>query len=166
MIQVWYHSFPSSFDSSPLHVLFSPLHLSLSALWTLLHLAQLLDIPSSVRSLESTGRLEVDVSLPGRSTDAFDSVGVGEDSLNLLEGLARRLREEEEDVEEHGDTEDTEDDVRPPLNIDERWRDEVGESEVEGPVGGGSESDGFATHAEWVQLRWVDPGDWTLCWGV
>lgn len=79
--------------------------------------------------------------------------------LDLLERLARRLGEREEDVHEHGEVEDAEDDVGFPLDVFEGGRDEVAEGEVEGPVGGGGERDGFAADAEGVEFRRVDPGD-------
>jgi hypothetical protein len=41
----------------------------------------------------------------------------------------------EVDVDQHGNAEDTENNVRAPLNVDECRRDEVAKSEVEGPVG-------------------------------
>lgn len=70
----------------------------------------------------------------------------------------------EVDVDQHGNAEHTENNVRAPLNVDECRRDEVAKSEVEGPVGRRGERDGLATNAEWVQLWWVDPGDWAPSW--
>ena len=53
--------------------------------------------------------------------------------LNILERLSSRLGEQEERVDSHGETEDTEDDVDAPLDVDESGWDEVGEGEVEDP---------------------------------
>ena len=53
--------------------------------------------------------------------------------LNILERLSSRLGEQEESVNSHGETEDTEDDVDAPLDVDESGWDEVGEGEVEDP---------------------------------
>ena len=64
----------------------------------------------------------------------------------------------------HGNAETAEDDVCAPLNVDERWGHEVAEREVEGPIGGGGQSDSLATHTKWVQFWRIDPGDWTPGW--
>ena len=45
--------------------------------------------------------------------------------LDLLECFSGRLREHEEDVDSHGGTEDTEDDVHLPLDVDKGRRNEV-----------------------------------------
>lgn len=54
-----------------------------------------------------------------------------EHEVDLLEGLVRGLRVEEEDVERHEEAEGAEYHVRLPLDVRERWRHEEGEGEVE-----------------------------------
>ena len=85
--------------------------------------------------------------------------------LDLLERLARRLGEGEEDVHQHREIEHPEDDVRLPLDVDKGGRDEVAEGEIEGPVGRRGQRDGLAPHAQRVQFRRVDPRDGTPGWG-
>lgn len=72
--------------------------------------------------------------LPGRSTDVLDRAGivVGEDVLNFLERLTRGFWEQEVGVNEHGNTEDPEENVDFPLDVFESWWNEVGERKVEG----------------------------------
>lgn len=58
------------------------------------------------------------------------------DFFDFFKWLLTRLREKEQDVDEHGETEDAEHDVDFPADVGEgRW-DEVGECEVEDPVCG------------------------------
>lgn len=64
-------------------------------------------------------------------------------------------------MHEHCEVEDAEDDVSFPLDVFESGRDEVTEGEIEGPVRGGGECDGFAADAKRVEFGRVDPGDWT-----
>lgn len=52
-------------------------------------------------------------------------------NINFLKGLACCLGISEESVERHGDTECSEDHVRLPLDIGERWWDKEGECQVE-----------------------------------
>lgn len=54
--------------------------------------------------------------------------------IDFLESPSRSLRVEEEDMECHDETENGKDDICPPLNVVEGWRDEVGQGEVEDPV--------------------------------
>ena len=84
--------------------------------------------------LESLGVSVVGASLPGRSAEVFDAVGILEHFVDLLEGLAGRLGKHEEHVDGHGDAEDGENDVSLPFDLHERWRHEVAESEIECPV--------------------------------
>ena len=72
--------------------------------------------------------------LPGWSADVLDAVWVLEHRVDLLKGFSGGFREHEEDVDGHSDTEDSEDDVSTPGDVDEGRRNEVAESEVEGPV--------------------------------
>ncbi len=83
--------------------------------------------------------------------------GIIKDPLHLLERFLTRLREEEEDMNEHGRAKDAEQDVYLPLDVLKGRRDEVSECEVEGPVCGGGESDGFPADAEGVEFGGVDP---------
>jgi hypothetical protein len=53
--------------------------------------------------------LAIDMGLPCRRADSSDAVWISEDGLNLLERLARCLREQEEHVEEHANAEDAKD---------------------------------------------------------
>lgn len=52
-----------------------------------------------------------DMSLPGRSSEVGNAVGIFKHVLGLLQGLAGSLGEHEEDVDKHGDVEDTKDEV-------------------------------------------------------
>ena len=106
------------------------------------------------------------VRLPRQGPDELRSQRVRKHVLDLLQRLARRLREGEEDVDGHGEAEDTEDEVRLPLDIFKGGRDEVAQGEVEGPVGRGGERDGLAAHAERVEFGRIDPGDGTPGGGV
>lgn len=116
--------------------------------------------------LEKCCTCGADVSLPGRGADMSRPCRIGEEFLDLFERLPRRLGEHEEDVDEHGGTEATENHICPPLNADERWRHKVTEREVEGPIRRCGERHGLATDSEGVQLRWIDPADWTPGGGV
>jgi len=102
---------------------------------------------------------EATLSLPSRSANELETLWVLEDADDLLERLASGFGEHEIDVNEHGDAEDAKDNVCAPLNVDKGWGDEVTQSEVECPVGGGSERNSLATDSEWIELGWVDPGD-------
>jgi hypothetical protein len=77
-------------------------------------------------TLSPTGIAVVDLCLPRRRTQH-------EHLLDIFQGFTSSLREEEEGVDGHGGTEDAEDDVDAPLDVDERGWDEVGEGEVEDP---------------------------------
>ena len=130
----------------------------------MLELGHLLGI--DLAGLEQSGVVELLVRLPRGGADVFWSERVGEHLLDFLEGLAGRLGEGEEHVQEHGGVEDAEDDVDLPLDVDERGGHEVAEGEVEDPVGGGGERDGLAADAQGEELGWVDPADGTPCGGV
>lgn len=106
------------------------------------------------------------LSLPSRRTNVRQPSRVLEQTRDLLKRLARRLREQEENVDEHGYTEDAKDNVHLPADIDERRRDEVAEGKVEGPVAGRGERNGLASDAVGVQLGRVGPGDGTPGWCV
>jgi hypothetical protein len=71
---------------------------------------------------------EIDLSLPSRNASQ-------KHLLDILKTLACGLREQEERVNRHGGTEDAKDKVDFPLDVDECGWDEVGEREVEDPVG-------------------------------
>lgn len=112
--------------------------------------------------------IPVNTGLPRRGTDKTQSTRsrVIEDVLDLLQSLGGSLGEHEEDVYEHDRAEDAKQDVHLPGNVSECRRHEVGERKVERPVGAGGEGDGLSTDTERVQLRWVDPGDWSPSRGV
>ena len=74
---------------------------------------------------------------------------VKEDALHFFERLPSRLGEEEEDVDGHGGAKDAEKKVDLPLDVFERWRDKIGQGEVEGPIRRRAEGDGLASNAEW-----------------
>lgn len=75
----------------------------------------------------------VNMSLPRRRSKVLEATWgrVIEDLLDLFKRLLRRLWEQEEDVDEHGDTEDAEDDVHLPTDVCKRRWHEVCKSEVE-----------------------------------
>lgn len=82
--------------------------------------------------LEAGGLRGEVLGLPRGRADVARAVWVFEHLVDFLERFAGRLREEEEDVDRHGSTEDAEDDVRLPGDVDEGWRDEVAEGEAGG----------------------------------
>lgn len=82
----------------------------------LLTQSQLITQRLHITTLRSNSALGIVLGLPGRRTDVRDAVGVLEDMLDLFQGLARCLGEEEEDVQEHGGQENTEDDVGLPTD--------------------------------------------------
>lgn len=96
-------------------------------------------------------------SLPGLE---HGDIGV-EDLVHFLQGAALGLGEHEEDVDGHGDTETSEDEVGAVLNRLEQWGNSISESKVECPVGSSGERDGLGTNAERVDLSGVGPGDGT-----
>jgi hypothetical protein len=77
-------------------------------------------------TLSATGVAVVDFGLPRRRAQH-------EHLLDILKRLSSSFGEEEKRVNGHGGTEDAEDDVDAPLDVDERGWDEVGEGEVEDP---------------------------------
>lgn len=115
---------------------------------------QRLLLVADIASLRPPRRLVVDVRLPRRHTRE-------EQLLDILERLTARLGEAEEDVDRHGRAEDTEDDVHLPLDVDERGRNKVTQSEVEDPVGRGGDSDSLSADAKREELGRVDPRDRT-----
>jgi len=90
------------------------------------------------------------VALPWRN------VGVEQD-VNLFECLSVGLWEHEEDVDGHGEAEDTENDVGPPLDVGKGWCDEVRKREVENPVCGGRETDTGSAVLEREDFGRVNP---------
>ena len=112
-----------------------------------------------VASLKICSMAEAALSLPSWSANELETLWVLEDADDLLKRLSSGFREHEIDVNEHGDAEDAKDNVCAPLDVDKGRGDEVAQSEVERPVGGGSERDSLATDSEWIELGWVDPGD-------
>ena len=74
------------------------------------------------------------------------------------------LRETEEDMNSHGGAENSEEDVRLPLDVFKGRRHEVREREVEDPVAGRSDGDSLATETQREQLWRVNPADGTPGW--
>lgn len=70
----------------------------------------------------------INVCLPSWSTDVFDATrsSIIKDLDNFFQRFLTRLREQEEDVDEHGKTEDSEDDVDLPSNVGEGRGHEIG----------------------------------------
>ena len=62
----------------------------------------------------------------------WGNVGVEED-VDLLECLSMGLREHEKDVDGHGEAENAEDDVGPPLDVGKGRGDEVRKRKIEDP---------------------------------
>jgi hypothetical protein len=87
--------------------------------------------------------------------------GVIEDVFDLLKRLLRGFWEEEEHMDEHGYTEDTEDDVNLPADIRESRGHEISQSKVECPVCRSRKSHSLSTDTEGVQFWRVDPGYWS-----
>lgn len=83
---------------------------------------QLLGAP--VITFQCQSLLSLDLGLPCRSADAWNTIGVLEHELDLLKGLASGLREQEGSVDEHCQIEDTKDDVDLPADVDESFRNE------------------------------------------
>ena len=72
---------------------------------------------------------DVALDLPGG-----EDVALGEDILDLLERAASSLGEHEEDVDERGEVERAEDEVRLPRDVRQARGDRPREREVERPV--------------------------------
>lgn len=104
--------------------------------------------------------------LPCGSPHILDTVRILEDINYFLKRLARGFREHEERVNQHSQAEDAEYEISLPLDIDKGGRHEVAESEVEGPVRRGSESDSLASDAERIELWGIDPRDGSPSWRV
>ena len=99
--------------------------------------------------------------LPGRGANILGTVGILKHVASLLQSLAGRLGEEQEDVDEHGSVEDTEDNVRLPLDSGEcRWHEQA-QCRVECPVTRGCQRDTLAAEMEREELRRVNPRSWT-----
>lgn len=79
--------------------------------------------------------------------------------LDLLQRPARRLRETEEHVQEGGEVERSEDEVRLVGDGGETRGNTEGERHVEGPVRGGGDGDGFGTNTHGEDFGGVGPGD-------
>lgn len=109
---------------------------------------------------------EMVLCLPGGNTDVGKATGIGEDRLHLFQSLAGGLGEHEVDVKAHGGTENTEENVDLPLDVDERRGHKIAKGKVEGPVGGSAEGICLATNTKGEQLRRVDPADGTPANGV
>jgi len=90
----------------------------------------------------------IDAGLPRRGSQVFDAIGVLEHGLGLLEGLARGLGEHEEDVDEHGEVEDAEDDIRLPADVGEGHGGEEAEGRVKGPVARSCQGDSLAPETQ------------------
>lgn len=115
---------------------------------------------------EQPGLFRDHVCLPGGRADELGSQGIGEHAFGFLKRLAGRLREREDDVDQHGEVKHPEDNVHLPIDVFERGRDEVGQGEVEDPVAGRGQCHGFAPDAVGVQLWRVDPRHRTPCGSV
>lgn len=76
-------------------------------------------------SLNGHGVAERALGLPRRGADVRDAVGVREDGLDLLQHLACRLGEQEEDMDEHCGAENPKRDVHLPLDVHKRRGHEV-----------------------------------------
>lgn len=96
--------------------------------------------------------------LPGRRAEVLEPVRILKHLLDLLERLAGRLGEQQEDVDEHGGVEHREDDVGAPLDVGERLGHEQTQRGVEGPVETGAQRDTLASELEGEELGRVDPG--------
>ena len=78
---------------------------------------------------------------------------------NRDEQMVTYLGEAQEHMNEHGNVEAAKDQVCLPFNVDKgRWH-EVGQREVEDPVGRGRESDGFTTNSQREEFGRIDPGN-------
>lgn len=75
--------------------------------------------------------------------------------LRVLERLARRFREEEEDVDQHAEIEDAKNEVDFPADRGKSRRYEGSKGGIEGPIGAGGERDGLAADTKWIQFRRV-----------
>lgn len=82
-------------------------------------------------------RLRAYAYLPRWSADIRDAIWILKHLLSVLKRLASSLWEEEDDVDQHGQVEDTEDDVDLVSDGFERRGHEGAKRGVEGPVGGG-----------------------------
>ena len=148
--------------------------IALPTLCTLhLHSTHLIDtllvihaLVTNISSLDISHCLGGFLCLPRRRANVWQSVGVFEDKLYLLESLASSLREEEGDVEQHDKIEDSKDHVHLPSDGLKCRGDERCQCRVERPVGRRCESDSFSADAQRIDLRRVDPRDWTPGGGV
>jgi hypothetical protein len=104
------------------HCLDSLLGSHFKCLGLLFFAALLLKVLSSLQTRCGRGGC---AGLPGRSSDVADALGVLEHSGDLLKRLTSCFCEHEEDVDPHGNAEDTEDDVSLPSDVDESRRDEI-----------------------------------------
>jgi hypothetical protein len=86
--------------------------------------------------------------------------------INLLERSFCCLRVHEEDVEGHYSTENTEDDVCPPLNVRESRSDKVCEGKVEYPVSSCGQTDTLGAVLEGEDLGGINPGSGGLSCGL
>lgn len=100
-----------------------------------LFMCSMAQLSLNVSLLSLVRRVSSDARLPSRSTNVLDTIGIFKDMSRLLESLSSCLGEHEEDMNEHGDIENTEDNVTLPSNVLKRDRCEKTESSVESPVG-------------------------------
>lgn len=114
----------------------------------MLELSTLLRI--NLTTLLSPDLVVINTSLPSRCP-------AEEHIFDLFQCLAGSFREEEESVSGHGETEDAEDEVGLPFDVDEGGWGEVAKCEVKDPVGGCGDGDSFASYAEGEEFGWVDP---------
>lgn len=114
-----------------------------------------------VALLGTDGEAGGDLGLPSGRAQVLDAVGILKHGLGLFQGLASRLGEEEEDVEEGNGVEDGKDEVRLPLDVGKGHGREETQGGVEGPVSRGGHGDTLASETEREQLRGVGPGDGT-----
>lgn len=112
-----------------------------------------------VATLLSTGHvLRRLARLPSRCTKVLEAVRVLKHLLDLLQRLAGRLGEQQEDMDEHGRVEDGKHDVRAPLDVGKRLGHEQPQRRVERPVERGAQRDALAAQLEREELGRVDPG--------
>lgn len=106
---------------------------SLLVMGAVIHRTQL--VVSYRTTLPLAREVVLDSCLPRSRANVRQTVGVFEHLRNVFERLASRLREQEDNVDEHAQVEDAEDDVDLVANVGKRWGHEGAERSVEGPVG-------------------------------
>lgn len=80
-------------------------------------------------------------------------INSAEDEIHLLEGAALGLFEEYNHKDAHGKTEDTEHEEGSPADLVDGARSDLGNDEVEQPLGGCTEADTIGTETSWEDLE-------------